>query len=337
MTFATLFTLDVTHGYYGGPCPDVGFVLPADTIRRLRNGRLLARTMTGRLTVLFEMAESGTGPMTPLTGQTLRIGLIRLNPALSNITAEILPSASAIAVFRNGSSATALDAPLAAHPASQAFTHPVTDTARPVSVSVTGPSGALLSTETLAGSDPRATVSIDLAGRAAGLYTIGEAYPATTASTQYYLDPELLAEPVLAVIEIAIAPGFYAAPPAFQVALNARQETLNYYVIARDHTSAEFGQLLVSDEGFTDEARPRITFNRIESSAFTSGELPAALLGNGDVRIALFRSAGPVARTARGRQRIQLRRSNAVIVANLPQPGPERATADMIVHVSKRP
>ena len=30
--FKPLFTLAVTHAYYGGPCRDVGFVLPPDTV-----------------------------------------------------------------------------------------------------------------------------------------------------------------------------------------------------------------------------------------------------------------------------------------------------------------
>jgi hypothetical protein len=49
----------------------------------------------------------------------------------------------------------------------------------------------------------------------------------------------------------------------------------------------------------------------------------------------LFRSQAPVARRQRGRRKIQLNRNGEVLIEHLPQPGAERATADLIVHLSK--
>src|SRR5262245_17049528 len=70
--FAPLLTLDVTHAYYGGPCPDFEYIIPSRTERLLAGGRLLAKSRDGRLTVLFEKNDDGD-PLVPLAGATLQI------------------------------------------------------------------------------------------------------------------------------------------------------------------------------------------------------------------------------------------------------------------------
>ena len=42
-----------------------------------------------------------------------------------------------------------------------------------------------------------------------------------------------------------------------------------------------------------------------------------------------------MARREKARKRIQLARNTDVIVAQLPQPGPAAATADLVIHLSK--
>ena len=148
-------------------------------------------------------------------------------------------------------------------------------------------------------------------------------------------DNELIREGLFCLVEITMDAGFYAAPPAFAVAFQARAETLKYYVVARNYTVGEFNQLDVSDAGFAADVRPQIQFDRIPPSSFTTNEIPAAQLGGGDDRVTLFRSQQPVARQAKARKRIQLARNNDVIIAQLPQPGAAAATADLVVHVSK--
>lgn len=148
-------------------------------------------------------------------------------------------------------------------------------------------------------------------------------------------DAELMREGLFGVVEVMLEAGFYDAPPAFQVAFAAREETLKYYVVARNYTVAEFNQLELTDEGFTTEARPRIEFDRVAASAFTPDDLPATTLGDGAARVTLFRSLAPVARRARARRRIQLARNSEVLVQNLPQPGAAASTANLIIHLSK--
>jgi hypothetical protein len=148
-------------------------------------------------------------------------------------------------------------------------------------------------------------------------------------------DAELLREGLFCLVEITVDAGFYAAPPAFEIAFQARAETLKYYVVTRNYTAGEFNQLDVSDAGFAVDGRPQIRFDRIPPSSFTSADIPAAQLGGSDARVILFRSQQPVARQDKARKRIQLARNSDVLIAQLPQPGAAAATADLVVHLSK--
>ena len=109
-------------------------------------------------------------------------------------------------------------------------------------------------------------------------------------------DAELFREGLFCLVEVAVDAGFYTAPPAFAVPFQARAETLKYYVVARNYTASEFNQLDVSDAGFATDVRPEVRFDRIPPSSFTSAEIPAAQLGDGDTRVTLFRSQQPVTR-----------------------------------------
>jgi len=148
-------------------------------------------------------------------------------------------------------------------------------------------------------------------------------------------DAELLGAGLFCVAEIEIDEEFYADAPALSVGFDAREETLKYYVVARNYTAGEFAQLEVSDAGFTADARPQIGFDRVAASSFAADDIPSAMLGDGDARIALFRSQQPVSRRAKARSRIQLARSTDIIIPQLPQPGAAAASASLIVHLSK--
>jgi hypothetical protein len=271
--FLPLLTLEVTHDYYGGRCPDFAYWIPSATERTLAGGRVLAKTREDRLNLLFEKKEGGAPfePLLPLAGSTLQIGLKLLNPAFANVTALPFVFGDGLPLYRN------------------------------------------------AGADPgqlQAPVTL----------LLDPTHPD---------DAELFREGLFCLVEIAVDAGFYAAPPAFEIAFQARAETLKYYVVARNYTAGEFNQLDVSDAGFASDARPEIHFDRVPPSSFTSAEIPAAQLGDTDARVTLFRSQQPVARQDKARTRIQLARNTDVIIAQLPQPGAAAATADLVVHLSK--
>jgi len=195
--------------------------------------------------------------------------------------------------------------------------------------------GQALQAETITAANNRTTVSCNLTGQAAGAYVVEEAYPSDTELIPYYCDPELRQLGPFGVMEIEIGSSFYAAAPTFELVFAARQETLNYYLVARNYNVAEFGQLAVVDTGFTEDGRPQVVFTRVESSAFTADEIAPSLLDGGDARVALFRSQATVARRERARKKIQLKRNGEVLITHLPQVGADKVSGDIIVQISK--
>jgi hypothetical protein len=331
--FLVLCTLDVTHVYYGGQCRDFTYVIPDDAARLLRRGRLLTRTLDGKLYVLFE-ADDNDAPLTPMPGAAMRIGLRLNNSFFSNFTALAFSPGSAVAVYRNGAGDTQLGAPTTAALAGSLLTAALSQSARPVSVTVSNAGGVGPPPIEVTAAADQESASFDLAGFAPGLYTVVETYPGNVQNTRaFYVDPELAREPLFGVVEIAIAAGFYAAPPAFSIAFDAREETLKYYVVGGNYTDAEFDQIGVAQ--LSANGPPEITFARKLPAAFAPSDLPPELVAPGGVKLALFESTAPVKRRAGGYARVQLSRQNDVIISNLPQVTPDRPNADLIVHLSK--
>lgn len=264
--YKTLFTLAVTHAWYGGICRDLGFVLTGDAERLQRGARLILKELDGRLHVLFE-ADEGGAPVVSAAGRSLRIGLKLLNPLFSNFSVLPVDPSAGAAFYTNAADPARLDA-------------------------------------------PRAVVLQDL-------------------------DPELAREGIFGVVDIRLDAGFSTNPPAFEIAFTAREETLRYYLVVKRYSTAEISQLTVSDAGFTEEGRAEIRFTRVPAEDIAPAEIQPSLLGNAEATVVLFRSQAPVARQSRGRRKIQLSRNGEVLIEHLPQPGAERATADLIVHLSK--
>ena len=332
--FRPLFTLEIDHGYYRGPCRDFDFLLPADTAHRLRSARLLAKVREGKLLVLFEANETHA-PLVSAVGAKLRIGLKLSNPWFSNLTDLDFPLGASQACYRNAMSPAALDGPVGVVLVGTVFHHALTSPDRPVTVRLKTASGATIATEVVGAENDRAEVAFDLYGQAPGAYTVEETTTAGTAAAAYYFDTELVSRGVFGVVEITIGDGFAGTPPVFAVSFRAREQTLKYYVVAKNYPEAEFNQLAVADVGFTEDARPKVEFERVATADFTPAEIPSALLDAGAGRVVLFKSQGPVIRTEAARRRIQLSKNGEVLIPHLPQPAVDRPDADLIVHVSK--
>jgi len=121
--FLPLLTLEATHEYYGGRCPDVAFWIPSGTRRLLAGAHALAKPREDRLNVLFERKDGGGAfePRLTLAGATLQIGLKLLNPEFANFTVLPLAPGGGLPLYRSGASPGALQAPVAllldpAHP-----------------------------------------------------------------------------------------------------------------------------------------------------------------------------------------------------------------------------
>ncbi|HEX2210891.1 MAG TPA: hypothetical protein VHG93_24620 [Longimicrobium sp.] len=331
--FETLFTLRVAHTYYTGTCRDFAVLIPEQTAAAMRSGRLLAREVEGVLHVLYEADELGV-PRVPIAGTTLRLGLRLLNPYFGNFTALPAEFPARRLRYTNAADPDTLAQAAGVTFVGDTFTHVLTQAGRPATVTLRDAGGAVLQQDAVTAEDGRTALSYDMRGRPAGPLTVEESFPGNVnASTALYLDPAL--RDAAAVVEVTIDDDFYGAPPALQIAFEASAAVLSYYVVVDGYTNNEFNGLEVTDEGAGTEDRDPIVFARIASDGFTSTEIPASLLAPGGERVVLFRSQGELARQERGRGRIQLSRQNDVLMANLPQPGVERAKADLIIHLSK--
>jgi hypothetical protein len=151
------------------------------------------------------------------------------------------------------------------------------------------------------------------------------------------VDPERLREGVFGWVEIAIAPSFYDRAPRFTVSFQARLDTLRYYVVAKGFSSGDVDQLTVRDEGFGEPGHPdEVRFEKVLPEQLTADEKSRTeLLGRDGARVLLFRSLSAVTRRQSGRKRIQLMRNSEPLIENLPQPGRNRGTADLVVLLSK--
>ncbi len=336
--FRQLATLRITHAYDGGVSRDVDFAIPEETAAALRRGRMLSRVSGGVLCFLYE-ADAAGQPVVAAAGATLRVGLRPANPSFRNITDPAALPAAGIAYWRNRTVATDLDPMEAREPVGRVFSHALSDPARPVTVTVEDDAAHVLRSETVTAAQGRPAVSFELAGVDPGPLTVREVYPSgPPRTTRYLLHPELAREGLLGAVELAVPASFYTSPspPAFEIALAARRETLRYYLVVTNYTVADFNQLNVDDTGFAEEQRPKIHFTKVPAGAFGPGELSTSVLGGGPgAQFVLFRSAAPVARQQRARRKIQLLRHNELLVEHLPQPRAEQPDANLILHIAR--
>jgi len=147
-------------------------------------------------------------------------------------------------------------------------------------------------------------------------------------------DPELWREGAFAVIEIRVDPAFYTTPPRYQVRLQARRDTLRYYVVVKGFANGDADQLAVQEQPAG--APGEVKFEKVPPAQLSADERSRTdVLATDGAKVLLFRSLGAVARRERSTRQIQLMRSTEPLIERLPQPGKDRGTADLIVHLSK--
>ncbi|MEG4114118.1 MULTISPECIES: hypothetical protein [unclassified Microcoleus] len=336
MQFRLLFTVSISHNYYSQGCKDFRFIIPPDSTQLLKNGKLIAKIAEDKLLVLFA-ADETENPLVLLTGKTLRIGLKLLNPLFSNFTDFDFDFNLSRPLYRNFTNSDTLDAAKTITLVGQVFSHLLRNSARPVTVILKNSDGQVLQTDTIAATNDRLTVSYDLTGQVEGAYSVEESYLGNIKTVSYYSGFELQQQGVFGIIEIAIASSFYTTPPNFAIAFTAKQQTLKYYVIAQNYSDADFNQLSVADAG--EEGRSQINFTKVLPTAFKNDDISPSLLGNGDTKIALFKSQTAVTRQEKARKNIRLQKQKnggvEELIKHLPQPGAEKATSDKIVQLSK--
>lgn len=333
-TFGILFSVKVAHTYYTNECVDFGFVIPPDTAFLMRRGKMLTRMNKGVFYVLCEKDEEGN-PLMPVTDLTFRIGLQLKNPFFSNFTRQDFKTGTT-PVYRNLNTPTILDSPEETILTSSVFSHHLSKATRPVTVSLKDPHENVLKTVVFSDSSDSTPISIDLTTYPSGIYMVTEKYINSTKKFSYFVDPDLASQQAYAIVEIKVANTFYSsAPPVFSVRFYAKEETLKYYVVGRNYSSAELSHLSITDAGYNEDARPQLQFTKISQGGFTASDISPSLLTNGASKVVLFKSQSPVLRLEKPRKKIQLTRNSDLIVKHLPGPGVNKSTSDIIVQISK--
>jgi hypothetical protein len=331
--FIPLFTLGFTHPYYTADCQDFDFVLARSTAETMKDGKLLAKVLRGKLVLLFE-ADAAKAPLLTMTGTTLRIGLRLVNPWFGNVTDFNLGFGPSKPLYRNLTAPASLNPALPVTLVGDIFSHALSNASRPVTVILKDAASQNRTIETITSAADRPVISFDLTGGTAGLYSVEEVYTASSVSKNYYADPEFQGQGIFGIVEIKIDAGFYTAAPNFKIVFTAKQEPLKYYLVAKNYSPADFNMLSISDQGFGEEGRTEITFTKVASGSFTNAEIPLALLNEGGAQVVLFKSA-TIDRSEKPRRKIQLRKTTDVLITHLPQPGAEKPNSDLIIHVAK--
>ena len=335
--YKNLFSVTIEHDFYDAHCQDFDFLVPAYTQTLLRNGKLLCRVRNGILYCLYEASNAGNA-LHDLSGQSLIFGLKLKNPYFKNFTRFSLEGT---ALYRNHASAMALDAALPVSLTGTILLHEISDTERPVTLKLLDANDNELHSVTIPATHDQDNISFDLTNipdtgsLPSGLYRVSETYSGSNAQQSYYYQAELNRQGVFGLLDITVDSSFYATPADLSIQFVSRQDTLKYYVIAKNYSDAEFTLLTVNDAGFSEESRPQINFSRVASGAFGADEIPRELLGDVNDKIALFKSSATVNRQQKARKKIQLSRNGDVLISDLPSPGSDRARADLFIHVVK--
>lgn len=341
-SFGRLGRVELRHPYFAeGLLRGARFVLPSDARALMRAGRLQSRVRDGAWHLLGERV--GGAPRVALgDDRVLWLGVEADLAALGHVTLPLV-TAGQTALLTNAAVVGAFDAVQPVRLAGGMFALPLASPRRPLVVTLRHGSGSVLARHTVAGND--SVVSLDLRALPPGLVRAEEDDAIDPPRiTPLLVHPELQAAGAGIVVALRFSAALYAAaePPAWHIDFGASAERLEYYVVARRFSAAEFGQLQVRDAGFTDDARPQLQFDRIEADALDpAADLTPAQLGvagsTTDTRIALFRSRGAVPRRERARRRVQLARNNGndVLVEHLPQPDAARAKAQFVIHLAK--
>lgn len=327
--FRTLFEVEVEHGYYRGLCADIDFVVPGSE-QALAAGKLLTRVRDGRLRVLFEADDVGD-PLRDIHGTTLLLGLRVVNPYFANFTEAPLASAELV-LYGNRNAPRSLDPALAAGFIAPHQRIVPSQAGRPLTLSWQYGGSTLVEQTLGAGQEVAVFETRDWPS---GQYALRETAGGPAQTSNWLHSPALAGEALWGVLALTVDRGFYASPPVFRIALRARSEQLQYYIVARNFGATEFSQLQLADAGAAEQGRTALSFNKITADHFTDNDLPVSALGDAGARIVLFQSQLPVARRAGGYRKLQLRRNAEVLVQHLPQAGSDRAQARFIVHLAK--
>ncbi|MDD2720200.1 MAG: hypothetical protein PHH47_02685 [Gallionella sp.] len=320
--FLPLFTLSVSHQYYGAAtCTDFDFVLAGHSRQALDGARLLVKVRDGRLHVLFEAGDDDQ-PVRDIAGMELLIGLRLRNPCFEYFTEAVPP---ALPLYINTLSS--LDMPQTADLVERLFTPQATMNERPLTLELTRLGDAAPTrSDTVKSGESMPT--LNLRDWQPGCYRVTQQTSAGVSSRMLVKAPDLARSGIWGAVNIRITKELWEAPtpPDFRISFQAREEKLHYYVVAPAGWS-DFDKLSVTASS--------LAFEKIASDAFPPDGISKTQLGLPTTQAVLFRSLLPVQRSAAPALKIQLKRNGDTLVKTLPLPGAETPSARFVVQLSK--
>ncbi|RDE24676.1 hypothetical protein DV711_03545 [Motiliproteus coralliicola] len=331
MSFDKLLDLNLTHDYYQGPCPDLQIEPSADTLQLLKAASIKTYTKPGGLSLYYPQDDQGL-PKHSLAGQRLLLSVTTVNPAFSALT-ELPLADDRLPLYRNHIDPLSLAPAQSTHRVPGRFAYPVQLNERPLTLALNDDQGNLIEQHSISTAQ-QTTHSLLLQQYGAGFYRITETSTSGSHEMRLIYLPRI-PHNLIALVELIIQPAFYGNPPTFNIHYSARNDTLNYYVVAQNYSDTEFDHLQLADAGFAEQSRAEINFTRVESSNFTQAHTDAALLHDGGSKVVLFHSQTVVSRRQHGPKKLQLRLGGEVLIASLPTPGRNSITADFFINVAK--
>lgn len=330
LQYKPILTLDLKHSYYAdGRCKDFEFIFPEQTRRLFQKGRLIPKQSENSLQI-YAAFQSGL-LATDLDSKRLVVGLKLKNPHFYNFT-EKLPI-DGVRLFTNQADPAALGEPIGAAVVGQGFTHRVSGGQRPVEIQLRS-DGEILQSYLLEADENSQALEFLLPDSQYRELEVRELYDGDTESQHYLCIDDFVCQPIDHVVDLRLQDDFAADPPVFSLDFASRQETLSYYIVARNYGSS-IDLITVSgiDNSFRNEPVP-IDFIKVPSSHLSNRHLPKEVMGiDSDSKVVLFHSVNPVARRDRSNIQVELSLSGDTLIPALPLSGPEQLNADFIVHL----
>ena len=354
INYTRLFNLLMTHNYYElGKPQGMHFSPTRETMRLLRGGRMLFKTIPTGCTVLYRAESDEVTPVVEMPANfTLTFVLNVDNKAeFLNITnLNESPSkkykSGNILYFSNkpGDASTLPDSPesithvLIDGTRNRLFTYNFTVSGSPnkVRLIVTNADGNPVSAgskadgtplpeelEITKSDDDMYTRQIDLRNKPTGLYTI-TILDETDDSIQhkqetYYVSDELASQNLLGIVDITYESGnghLYGDTEQYQLQFSRKETIWKYFVVNKNrHVTLSSEDLFIDDSGQPSAHYSAVNFTR-------EGSEPHSTVSINGLETVIFKSDAPIPFFEIPKSSVQLKKNpgNSVLVSNLPNP-----------------
>ena len=333
LRYASLATLAVEHAFFGNGDAAFSWLLTDAVQAHARKRRVLLKAVGQQLHIANERDESDT-PFLPVQDAVLRFGLQWSHRHLDILTASAINRPN-LPLFHNASNPNQLAAAEPVRLSGPALRHVLRHSDRPLQVELRDAADQILIPALVANSDDVEEISFSHYALPEGRYVVVEtADDMSEQRTQYVVDSSLLRATPDVVFELHLADDMVANPVELVASFAAINASLKYYLVLKNFSNAQQAELNIVDQGAADDGRPSLSFNKLQSDAFTADDLPPDSLIKGDENVILFKSDTSPPRQAAVRHKLQLRRNAEVVIPHLPHAGLDQRNTDVIVYLA---